>query len=448
MNYLNRRLALIILCIAFIVSCKKEIAKPAVVHKKEFVYTSQEIVVAIQEGDLQKVKQYIDKGGDPNARCKGYTRGSREEGEENISDQDWTLLMYAVFHNKLEIGKFLLSKKADVNAVNAVGHSALFLACAHNHEEMALLLLENGANVNLGKDDSGTNTLQWALAYDLNDLSLKLIDKGANLNAFSTDTGRSVLLEALYSDSIKPAVVSRIIDLGACVLFINPKYKETSLMLACRKNDTVAVKKIIKKGADVNFESESGNTALGDAAGNDFQHDSLLRYLIDKGAKVNSRNVPLIDAVYSKSLEKVKFLIEKGADVNKRRAINGLSPLFEAGFNANYEMAAYLIDNGADVNIENFDGQSVLYRSLTSFNGSYEVIKLLIDKGANVNFINNDKSTALMKAAQYNLPEVVALLLDNGARKEGVDFYGKTAKIYAQESAERTGDKTIMKFFQ
>ena len=99
---------------------------------------------------------------------------------------------------------------------------------------MALLLLENGANVNLGKDDSGTNTLQWALAYDLNDLSLKLIDKGANLNAFSTDTGRSVLLEALYSDSIKPAVVSRIIDLGADVLFINP-HKETHYVSGSKK---------------------------------------------------------------------------------------------------------------------------------------------------------------------------------------------------------------------
>lgn len=88
MSYLNKSVALIILCIAFIVSCKKEIAKSAVVHKKEFVYTSQEIVVAIQKGDLQKVKQYIDKGGDPNARCKGYIRGNREEGEENISDQD------------------------------------------------------------------------------------------------------------------------------------------------------------------------------------------------------------------------------------------------------------------------------------------------------------------------------------------------------------------------
>jgi ankyrin repeat protein len=447
MNYLKRSTVLIVLCIGFIVSCKKEKLEPDV-PKKVFLYTSKEIVTAIKEGDLQKIKQYIEKGGDPKSRCQGYFRGGRKNGEDDKSDKDWTLLMLAVFHHKPEIAKFLLSKKADVNAVNAVGHSALFLACAHNEEDMALLLLENGANVNLGKDKSGMSTLQWALNYDLNDLSLQLIEKGADLNTFSTETGRSVLLDALYSDSIKPAVVHRIIDLGANVRFVDSKHKETPLMMACRKNDTVAVKMIIEKGADVNLESESGNTALGDAAGNDFQYDSLLRYLVSKGAKVNSQNIPLIDAVYSKSLEKVKFLIGKGADVNKKRAINGLSPLFEAGFNANYEMAAYLIDNGADVNIENFDGQSVLYHSLTSFNGSYEVIKLLIDKGANVNFVNNDKSTALMKAAQYNLPEVAALLLSNGARKEGTDFYGKTAKIYAQESVKRTGDKTIMKFFE
>lgn len=438
---------MIVLCVGFILSCKKEKTTP-VVSKTAFVYGPIEISAAIKEGNLEKVKQYIEKGGDPNTRCEGYTRGGREEGKENKSDKDWTLLMYAGFHNKVEIAKFLLSKKANVNAVNAVGHSALFLACASNHEEMALLLLEYGADVNLGKDENGTSSLQWALSYELNDLSSKLIDKGADVNTFCNETGRSVLMEAFFSDSIKAAIAHRIIDLGADVRFTDPKYSETPLMLACMRNDSISVKKIIKKGANVNIESKAGYTALRYAAHNDSKNPSLLRYLVSKGAEINDQNVPLIDAVQSGNVQKVKFLIENGADINKRRPINGLSPLFEAGFDANYEMTTYLIENGADVNIENFDGQSALYHSLTSFNGSYKVLKLLIDKGANVNFINDDKRTALMKAAQYNLPEVVALLLDNGANKEGTDFYGKTAKYYAQESVDRTGDQTIMKFFE
>ncbi|MBF7092235.1 ankyrin repeat domain-containing protein [Flavobacterium sp. ALJ2] len=447
MNYLNKSIVLIVLCIGFIISCKKE--KPAtVVPKIAFVYGSKEAVEAIKEGDLQKVKQYIDKGGDPNARCKGYTRGSREEGKENRSDKDWTLLMYAVFHNKAEVAKFLLSKKADVNAVNAVGHSALFLACANNYEEIALLLLENGADVNIGKDNSGMSALQWALAYDLNDLSLKLINKGADLNTFSTETGRSVLMEAFYSDSIKSTIAHRIIDLGGDVRFVDPKHQQTPLMWACRKNDTTSVKKIIKKGGNVNLESDSGYTALEFAAGNTFQDVALIRYLVSKGAIVNNKNVPLVDAVYSGSIEKVKFLVENGADVNKRKAMNGIPPLFEAGFNTKDEIAAYLIDNGADVNIENPNGESVLYYSLTSFNGSYKIVKLLIDKGANVNFINNDKRTALMKAAQFNTVDIASLLIENGASKDGVDVYGKTAKMYAEESADRTGDKKILSLFE
>ncbi|WP_316635295.1 ankyrin repeat domain-containing protein [uncultured Flavobacterium sp.] len=447
MDYFRKSILLIISCIGLVVSCKKEKVEP-VIPKKAFVYALKNIVDAIKEGDLQKVKQYIDKGGDPNSRCQGYTRGGREEGQENISDKDWTILMYAVFHNKLDIAKFLLTKKADINAVNAVGHSALFLACAHNNEEMALLLIENGANVNIGKDDSGTSALQWALAYDLNDVSLKLINKGADLNTFSTETGRSVLMDAFFSDSIKPVVAHRIIDLGGNVRFVDSKNKETPLMWACRKNDTTSVKKMIKKGANVNLESDRGYTALEFAAGNAVQDAGLLRYLVSKGAKINSENVPLVDAVYSGSLEKVKFLVENGADVNKRKAMNGISPLFEAGFNTHYNIAVYLINNGADVNIENFDGESVLYHSLTSFKGSYEIVKLLIDKGANVNFINNDKSTALMKAAEYNLPDIVQLLIEKGANKEGVNVYGKTAKMYAEESATRTGDDKILTFFE
>lgn len=448
MDYLRKRIILIISCIGLIVSCKKEKTE-VVVPEVKFVYSSKEIITAIDKGDLKKVKECIAKGEDPNGRCKGYTRGGREEGQENISDRDWTLLMYAVFHNESDIVKFLLEKKADINAVNAVGHSALFLACANNEENMGLLLIENGADVNIGKDDDGMNALQWALSYELNDLSSKLIDKGANVNTFSTETGRSVLMEAFFSDTIKPAIAHRIIDLGAEVHFIDPRNKETPLMLACMRNDSISVKKLINKGAYVNLESKAGYTALTYAAGNDFEEASLLRYLVSKGAKINDQNVPLIDAAQSGSLKKVKFLVENGADVNKRRPINGLSALYEAGFSAYLDIAIYLINNGANVNIENFDGESVLCRSIGSEKGSFKMVQLLIDNGANVNHIDkSDKSTVLMKAAQYNLPDIVALLIEKGASKEGVNTYGKTAKMYAEESATRTGDDKILTFFE
>jgi ankyrin repeat protein len=157
----------------------------------------------------------------------------------------------------------------------------------------------------------------------------------------------------------------------------------------------------------------------------------------------------LIDAAQSGSLKKVKFLVENGADVNKRRPINGLSALFEAGFSAYLDIATYLIDNGANVNIENFDGESVLYRSIGSEKGSLKMVQLLIDNGANVNHIDkSDKSTALMKAAEYNLSDIVALLIEKGASKEGVDTYGKTAKMYAEESATRSGVDQILTFFE
>lgn len=446
MDYLRKSLLLIISCLGLIVSCKKEKVEP--VAPKTYVYAPKEIVTAIKEGDLKKVKEYIEKGGDPNSRCTGYTRGDIGDNE-NVSDKDWTILMLAAFHNEEEIAKFLLTKKANINAVNAVGHSALFLACANNNEDTALMLLENGADVNIGKDDSGTSALQWALSYKLNDLSSKLIDKGANVNTFCTETGRSVLMEAFFSDSIKPAIAHRIIDLGAEVYFTDPKYKETPLMLACMRNDSISVKKLINKGAYVNLESKAGYTALRYAARNDFGEASLLRYLVSKGAKINDQNVPLIDAVQSGSLKKVKFLVENGADVNKRRPVNGLSALFEAGSSGYLDIAIYLINNGANVNIEDFDGESVLHQSIGSEKESFKIVQLLIENGANVNHLKkSDKSTALMKAAEYNLPDIVQLLIENGATKEGVNDYGKTAKMYAEESATRTGDDKILSFFE
>ncbi|MNY42165.1 Ankyrin repeats (3 copies) [compost metagenome] len=107
-------------------------------------------------------------------------------------------------------------------------------------------------------------------------------------------------------------------------------------------------------------------------------------------------------------------------------------------------MVKLLLDRGADIATELDNGETLLLRGILSEN-SYPVVKLLIERGADVNHSNNDKETPLMKAASYNgLYEIVQLLLQSGASKDGKDVYGKTAINYAEETADRTGDRAIL----
>ncbi len=409
---------------------------------------SAEIVKAIDKNNLALVEKLLDAGESANGTTEGYFRGGREDGANDISNKDWPLIMYAAYHNKTKMVKLLLRKNADINKVNAAGHAALFIACANRDEEMAKLLLENKAAVNAGYDRSGTSALQWALAYEWNEVALQMIRSGAELNTSSAETGKSVLLEALDGDSIKAAVIHLLIDSGANINRTNSKYKTSPLMLACSRNDIIAVNKMLAKQAIINQEDDGGSTPLCYAARNDTDNTELLELLIKNGAKVNITNSygrnALIEAVSSGSIKKVNFLIKKGAQVNRKSEdFGGVSAIGVAAFDENLEMVKLLIDNGADISSEADNGRTVLLEAILS-EKSYDIVKLLIEKGVDVNRSNDDKQTPLMKAAQYNLPAVVKILLDSGASKKGTDFYGKTALKYAEETAERTGDPAVL----
>lgn len=78
----------------------------------------------------------------------------------------------------------------------------------------------------------------------------------------------------------------------------------------------------------------------------------LVRVLISKGAKVNSKNnegqTPLFCAILRNDLESAKLLIEKGADVNIA-ANDGRTPLSEASKQGHSETVIFLFSQGAAV---------------------------------------------------------------------------------------------------
>mgnify|MGYP001597423749 CR=1 FL=1 len=90
-----------------------------------------------------------------------------------------TPLFYAVNSSRSDVGKLLIEKGADVNAVsNSNGWTPLKWAVCDGYLDIVRLLIEKGVDVNT-KDNFGKTPLSWAKWGDQSDIAKFLIEKGA-----------------------------------------------------------------------------------------------------------------------------------------------------------------------------------------------------------------------------------------------------------------------------
>ena len=99
----------------------------------------------ISEGDLEGLKKHAL-----------WVNGAKATFKK-LPYPNQTMLISAVFHEKLDIVKFLVEEaKVDIEEKLKSGETALFRACVHNRIEFVKYLLEKGANPN------GNFKNQWA----------------------------------------------------------------------------------------------------------------------------------------------------------------------------------------------------------------------------------------------------------------------------------------------
>jgi ankyrin repeat protein len=273
----------------------------------------------------------------------------------------------------------LLAARADVNATQVDGMTALHWAVYHDDAETAGLLMQAGANVN------ATN------AYGVPPLSL------ASLN------GNAALVRAL-------------LDAGANANATQPG-GETVLMTAARGGRVDAVGALLAKGANPNARERRDQTALMWAAAEG--HAAVVQALVDGGADIRARLksgfTPLFFAVREGHIEVTRTLLKAGANVNEalqheelgpdvpvtEAVVNGTSPLLMAVHNGHFELAIALVDAGADPN-DRRTGFTALHavtwvrRPDASDLGdpppigsgrltSLQFVRALVERGANVN---------------------------------------------------------------
>ncbi|ORX87446.1 ankyrin [Anaeromyces robustus] len=172
---------------------------------------------------------------------------------------------------------------------------------------------------------------------------------------------------------------------------------------------------LIKKGSDVNFIDNLGNSPLVYAIQK--KSLSIVNLLIKNEANLNyiikSRNQSiLMYAIELEEMEIIHILIEYGADINFKNS-EGDSAIKMASQKGKLDIFEYLVK----YDINNFNSQ-VINEIISE--ERLDLLIILVNNHLDINIKDENENTPLVYAFKNRQPDIVKYLIENGA-----DIYNK-----------------------
>jgi ankyrin repeat protein len=368
-----------------------------------------------------------------------------------------------------------LKGKADVNAPQADGTTALHWAVHHDDLAITKALLAAGASAS-ATNNYGVAPLSLACVNGNESIVRALLDAGADPDT-TLRGGETVLMTAARTGRVGP--VAALLDRGAQVEAEDRK-GQTALMWAAADGQTDVVALLIKSGADIHHRLKSGFTSLLFAAREG--RIEVARVLLKAGANANEaietersgRRGPLegtsalLLATENGHFELAIELIKAGANPNDQRSgytavhvvtwvrkpnrgddESGQPPPEGSGKLTSLDFVRQIVLKGADVNARLKKGEGgrgkLSLRLATPFlmaskTADLPLMKLLVELGAEPSMPNADGATPLMAAAglgclapdeeagtELECMEAVKYLLTLNADVNVTDKNGETA---------------------
>ena len=340
------------------------------------------LMTAARVGSLEALKALLARGANPNAQER----------------RDQTALMWAAAEGHATVVRALIEAGSTINATLPSGFTPLFFAVREGHIDVVRVLLEAGANVNEtmkpNKEDrpaptlnasykpvrNGTSPLMLAVENGHFELAVALVEAGADPNdqrsGFSPLHAISWVRKPDASDVGDPApigsgrltslqFVRALVDRGANVNTRLAKVPRppasatllgtegaTPFLMAADRADVPLMRELVKAGADPLLPNADKTTPLMAAAGlgtsdpleeagTEDEALDAVKMLLDLGADINAvdnkGDTVMHGAAYGNFPVIVQLLADRGADINiwKQADKEGRTPLFIAeGFKA------------------------------------------------------------------------------------------------------------------
>lgn len=346
------------------------------------------MLAAVETGDLREVDRLVSRHG--LYGIEDYPGGSH-------------LLTRALWRSHQDVAMLLLRKGAEVNCRRAdcyYGCLSLHLACKRGYKDIISMLIEKGADINV-KDNRKRTPLYYSCRVDIVETLLTnnaVIDMA---DIWGNTPLHHLLIDPELSLLNKLELLNLFVGYGAL-----PISRKGSLMheLIDHRSDPELLRAVLvywKHRLEVKHP-ETGDTAL-------------------------------LFAVREGQMEASMVLAEEGADLNARDA-TGSAPLHIAvqKFAASFKREQGPVRTGDESRFES--------------NNFYKIMKTLLGTGYNIDINTKDDKTctALHYAVQNACPPAITMLLNAGADPDAVTCTAQTPLFLAVTRMDGSSIKTLL----
>ena len=241
----------------------------------------------------------------------------------------FTPLLYGVMAGDLDVVRALLSAGADVDDAGPDGVTALMLALTKRHEDIALALLERGADPNPA--GAGYSALHLASATGHTAVAEAILALGADPNLRVERPQR--ITNAFEIGVFQSPGSGRLTQIGS-----------TPFMVAAKSADAPIMRLLAASGADPLLTTNDGTTALMLAAG------------LGKRA---STDITYYEWTEEKAVEALTVGLELGIDINAANE-HGETALHAAAYHNANQVIDFLVLAGASIDATNAAEQTPL----------------------------------------------------------------------------------------
>uniref|UniRef100_A0A671YU49 Tetratricopeptide repeat, ankyrin repeat and coiled-coil containing 1 n=1 Tax=Sparus aurata TaxID=8175 RepID=A0A671YU49_SPAAU len=332
----------------------------------------------------------------------------------------------------VKVSRLLMLGGANVNYRTEVLNNApvLCVQCHLGHQEIASLLLEFGASVDV-VSENGMNPLCFSAAAGHLGLVMLLSKRGSKVDHVDK-SGQCALVHAALRGH--PDIIQYLLELEWSAegqqqdYALKNKALQQALIAASSMGHTQVVRGLLALNNEHAVQIDShdtlwGETALTAAAGRGKME--VCDFLLEQGAvvqQVNRRGVsPLFCAVRQGHWQIAELLLQHGADINISDK-QGRTLLMVAACEGHLSTVEFLLSKGAS--LTSLDKEGLTPLSWACLKGHKNVVQFLVEKGAVIDHTDKNGRTPLDLAAFYGDAEIVQYLVERGAVIEHVDYSG------------------------